>query len=1416
MKGKLKKLIAGAAVLAMAAQFAFVLPASAADEYYKQDFEGDVKINTQNGNDNNKTWSQAVEEWSSFYYAAGLSAMTDSNPAINKYVQFQNAGQSGPRTSYYIMPEAAATLDENQQTVIEFDFKMGTTQDYSEIVIVGDPTASAGNTIGNGAYTGTNYILKLYQDMSLNGFYVNDNKTVLSVGYPNGGAWAHAKAVVNYTSKSALVTITSLDGETTYIDTTQVPIGATAGGPRILFLGGGRNGRPTTAIDNYVSRKVEDGDITGTYYSATFKVDGKETVLSAKEGEKIDAAGIPDTTKTGYIFDGWSKDGDTDNLLTTETVAGTPLTANVTYEAVYHKNPDYIEPMVSVEFTSFPTNGIPEMGADANTFADNQIAIKLNGEIGGDLIDDETGAPADERVTVFNVDWQFKGFRTIVSDGGRATSETGENSYCDSYAEVVEDETNPTKVNFKLKQEAFNFYGEVAATVTYGEDEESAKTITISRPMAIVPTKTEVTNQFLPKPGYVADFTPYADDMVGYKATISGNNTDATDIVTGDWAAYGGNSGRGLYLASEGEGDEQTKFLKLKSTGTNSSSFAVNKLSEAPTGQFIIAQDVRFYNATDILFKQSNPVSWDASGTPAEQSKATAINLTFDGNVIKMGNETITQAATGVWYHIVLSGDVTSKLCYAKVYDMEGKLLGETGNQMFAGHLATAPIYLCYRTPDNSQGEFDFNNVKMYVPTIEGDLTTTVSNDTLIIPSDTVDTTDGIKYAGGTVTVNKADAADGDKATLIHAIYAGSTLTSVKSYELTFNSKTASQEVTVSKGSKFMLWDSVEGMEPIFDALETDGSSNASNTATLTVEGLSDEGYPIIGAATWVVVDASTNEASDFVKITPDPTDSHKATIEVLKGAASGEYKVTVSMGGKTKDITINVTGTQESVKFTTSTSSIAIPMEEGASEQYKYVAAVVDANSKPIEGKTVTYAMYDKNNQAPLANTDAISFDAATATLTVTSAAEPTVVYIRATGTNSENQTISRSIAVNIHGLSFDFGSNAAAEGYTAVTPTTSYTEASGYGIVSGSPTVNGEGTAEDADADSLKGAFKFQAKVVPNKVYDVTINYSGTATYEAVNRDMTGIAKTNATKGEAKYTIAVTGDGILDIDFNASSEVSSILIEKQVDKQPGGKPSVYSIGDSTEHNHGSWGYQLNRDFSKYTELAAIINPWNSCGQGSQNLGSYYNNGTLMERVLINIKPGDYVTIGNMGTNGMGSDFEGSFNAYVDACEAMGAKVILNSYSPHGAVGKGSNSDYSGCYDATTHTFTGWRQDAYDVTVRKIYEERSTVGGEKYDPNVVGFVDIGKMADAAFNAYVADWQNNDYGKTYASIDEAAAELSTGSFQDHNHYGNSGFSELAGTLMLEGYKAVGDLPGADGIVKTVTNIIKADLAKTAE
>ena len=105
----------------------------------------------------------------------------------------------------------------------------------------------------------------------------------------------------------------------------------------------------------------------------------------------------------------------------------------------------------------------------------------------------------------------------------------------------------------------------------------------------------------------------------------------------------------------------------------------------------------------------------------------------------------------------------------------------------------------------------------------------------------------------------------------------------------------------------------------------------------------------------------------------------------------------------------------------------------------------------------------------------------------------------------------------------------------------------------------------------------------------------------------------------------------------------------------------------------------------------------------------------------------------GNNGTNGMGNSFEADVNYYLNAAEALGAKVILNSYTPHGAV-----SNYSSGYNSMTHKFNSYRQDSYDVSVRSIASQRA-----KKDSNYLGFVEIGKNADNAFNAYVADYAKN-------------------------------------------------------------------------
>lgn len=1276
-------------------------PSGDATEYYKLDFENSSKtyLNIDEDGKTKDGTTTSEEVWASEFYAAGMSLEKDSNN--NTYFKYNNnmTARKGPRAAYLILPAAAGTT-ENDMAVAEFDFSFNSANSLKQIVLVGNSS----KPVQNEAYKGNAAILNIIQPGT--GEFTLNNSTdeaATSQGY-TANTWAHAKAVMNFEAKTVVVTVTSLDGEKTFIEETLVPM--ESGATKLSQLDAQAHSSPSgiVCMDNLVVRSVLKSDLGDVYHTATFNVDGKETILSAKEGETLTE--LPDTTKTGYIFDGWAIGGDKNTLFTNEDILDIELYEDLTIEAVYHRNPEYIEPMAKLEFSQFPANGIPTAGADENTAADNPIEVKIVGEIGGNL----TEHP-DERVTDLDVKWEFLGFKHIASKAmageNPATADGGENKYCDSYAEVVNG-TKPTDVNFKLKSQAFNFYGVVKATVTY-----NGETMTISKEMAILPDKTTESNVILPKAGYkyVQNANNYSDDLVGFQLTTSADNKAATDLVSGDWAAYGGNTGRGLYIQKDA--GTQKKLFKLKSTGTNSSTFAVNKLDKAPTGQVIIAQDVKFYNTgTSILFKQDNPVTWGANST--------ALSFNFTGTGFNINDsETITAATAGVWYHVVIAADVTSKLCNAAVYDMEGNLLGKSETMPFTNAGATAPVYLCYRTPDASQGEMDFNNVTMYVPEIDATKFTVTSQDE-------------------TLSIPKAGAAD--------------------------------------------------------------------VTTTLNASALSTEGYEMIGNATWEI-DSSVSDTANL-SVTPDATNSHIATFTVKAGAPSGEIPINVTIGGVKKTVTVNLTSSQDSIQFTKSTASISIPLESGVSGEYEYAAKVVGPTSETddtpmdITDKTVTLTAYDKTNTNPLTTMPTgITFNAETGKLTVTSAASATTLYIRATSTNRKNENITKAVKVTIHGLAFDFGAGTdddLAEGYTAVTPTTAYSDTTGYGIESGTPTAGGTADLADATKDNLTGNFTFKAKVTPAKNYKVTVNYLGTAVSEKVNADLSGvILPEQKTQGSAEYVIPVIDD-VLDLSFSGGN-VASIIIEKMEDKAKNLKPHIYTIGDSTIANNGSWAYVMNRDFGSYTNLPDIATFSNN-GRGGKNLSSYYTGGEFRDRVLSNICPDDYVMIGDMGTNGMGSTFEDDFNYYVDACEKMGAKIILNSYSPHGAVG-----EYASTYNSETHTFDTYRKDAYDVIVRKIYAERTDSTNEKYDAKVVGFVDIGRMADAAFNAYTADFAANGYADA-----NAAAQAIISCFSDHNHYSND---PLAAQLMILGYGTGAD---AKGIVKSLYEIISADLATATE
>ena len=567
------------------------------------------------------------------------------------------------------------------------------------------------------------------------------------------------------------------------------------------------------------------------------------------------------------------------------------------------------------------------------------------------------------------------------------------------------------------------------------------------------------------------------------------------------------------------------------------------------------------------------------------------------------------------------------------------------------------------------------------------------------------------------------------------------------------------------------------------------------DTATLSASVKSKEGYNITGAAEWSILE---DDMQDII-ITPDVVDSHKATITLGEGASAGEATVQVNIGGYTKTIKLNITDSAESIKFTSSQGSLAIPLDEKSVNTAKYSAAVINGDGMDLN-RNVSLGIYDKNNVNKYNLPDGISFDASAGTISVTSAAVPCVFTVRATGESSDGKILSRSVKVTVHGLSFDFGSGAdesVTEGYTDINPLTTYTVSRGYGI-EGSVKAEGTPSIDNAESDYLSGDFTFKAKVTKGKHYRVKIAFSGDLVSEYVSEALSGHERTLAAEGtthtgytvkteeitEQVYDIPVVDD-VMDLKFSGA-RVAYISIEK-VEKTAAEKPNIWSVGDSTIGNSGSYAYNLARDQANYPEFTALADYHNN-GKGSRNLKTYYTQGWL-DNILINIRPGDIVTIGNMGTNpgGMsGTQFKAPLDYYVDACLAMGAKVILTSYTPHGCV-----EGYEYVYDKTTHTFHGCREDAYDsLGIRVIYEER------KDDPDILGFIDIGLNADNAFNEYVADYAKNGY-----ENEDAAAKAIMDCFGDHNHYGNGGRSQLAGDLMLNGYGT------ASGIVSELVRVL---------
>lgn len=1243
MKNKLKKFLGVITAISLSLQMSFVITAGAA-EYFSINFEA----------------ASDTTGWTSEYASGNMSIATDTDSKINKYFKFANTNGSGTRNAYYTFGADAQTTEDNK-SVIEFDFYMTNTgnENINQLVLL---DSAIGKPKGNANYSG-NYIFSFTQPKNTDSLIINSidgsSASYATKEWSNKSGWTHAKAIMDFAEHSSTITLSSPDGETIYFDN-KVPMGTDGTAIGKLLICEARKSTATFGIDNIVVRAYDSAlDAGSAYYTVTYDVKGNTTEEAVKGNAS--PLNIPDLTNYGYIFKGWQVNDDTENLI--NDLKEYKITADTKFTAVYEKDTEYIEPIVSAEIKG---NSLMTFGDSPDTAAENKYTLTLTGEA-GTIITAET---IDSRIEDFNIEWDIDGFKTVNDT----------DKYCDSYGEFAEHTNTATEVLFMLRQCDFNFYGKLNATVTY-----NGETIEASMYVAATGDKSMADNQILPEAGYPSDFDEYPDSLVGYttlKDTYGGN-----DIMVGGWGMSGSDSGNAVIMK-----EDNNKFIRINCPTSSKSHMFTNSI-EVPQKQIIFEQNIRFNGNGCITLTSKQPYWTDKDGY------TTPVTLEFDGTTIKLNGTSIKKndvdvtADKGKWYKIVLSADKTTESCFAKVYDLDNNLVGETGSVAWTE--TSEPTYYSIGCANKVTGTIDFDAYKAYYPTADASTyTLSVSQETLSIP-------------------NK-------------------------------------------------------------------------DTATLSASVKSAEGYDITGAAEWRVLE----EDMQSVIITPDKLDSHKATITLGEGASAGEATVQVSIGGYTKTVKLNITDSAESIKFTSSQGSVAIPLDEKSVTTAKYSAAVINGEGADL-GRNVTLEIYDRNNVNKYTLPEGISFDASKGIVSVTSAAVPCVFTVRAAGESSDGKTLSRSVKVTVHGLSFDFGSGedeSVTEGYTDVNPSTTYTEQRGYGI-EGSVKSEGAPSIDNATSDYLSGDFTFKAKVTKGKLYKVKVAFSGDLVSEYVSEALSGHERTLEAEGtthtgytvktaeitEQIYDIPVVDD-VLDLKFTGA-KVAYITIEK-VEKTAAEKPNIWSVGDSTIGNNGSYAYNLARDQANYPELTALADYHNN-GKGSRNLKTYYTQGWL-DNILINIRPGDIVTIGNMGTNpgGMsGTQFKAPLDYYVDACLAMDAKVILTSYTPHGCV-----EGYEYVYDKTTHTFHGCREDAYDsLGIRVIYEER------KDNPDILGFIDIGLNADNAFNEYVADYAKNGY-----TDENAAAQAIIDCFGDHNHYGNAGRSQLAGDLMLNGY---GTTPG---------------------
>lgn len=502
------------------------------------------------------------------------------------------------------------------------------------------------------------------------------------------------------------------------------------------------------------------------------------------------------------------------------------------------------------------------------------------------------------------------------------------------------------------------------------------------------------------------------------------------------------------------------------------------------------------------------------------------------------------------------------------------------------------------------------------------------------------------------------------------------------------------------------------------------------------------DGIKLTGAVDWSL-------AQEYQGVTLEKG-VQTAVLKVQNGAA-GTVQVNATMGGKSATKTITLTNSSNVVSFKQSKTSITIPFENEENATAVFKADTITSESpEGINDTSITYSFLDKTGAAELATLPSgitSNVTDGTLTLTVAPGATPAVFYVKAT--NSEG--LSTKTQVNVHGLSYQFGTTVE-EGYTQVTAATLYNETLGYGF----ETTTGLTDAETSVSGTA--AYKFKANV-PNGNYKITVNTTSANMKSEIVDSLVSSSVKGVTKSGNEFNVAVC-DGVLDLTFDANSNISLLSIAQIAKPEERENPKIYAIGDSTTQNSNggnlSWGSHI---ANGSVEIPAAFSGFSNNGKSGADSVSFYNSG-LIEAVLLDIHPGDYVSV-NMGINHNrdGANECAAFvpllsKYYIEAIQERGGIPVITTSTPIGY-----NADPNkGWVESAGKIICNRGTDAHNGDLRKL--------AVQYNLNII---ELGYYFESYFNDEIQiDGQK--ISDEAAAADTTALELAKSWYGDHNHY----------------------------------------------